>query len=100
MVPLLAPRSIGIAFLLPPPLGSPSSSIGRSTTLQSSQTEPHRRCALPDVSSGYWQAANDDIAVGMAHLLAGELMDLAGPLFWAVLAVGLISDILGIPLPR
>jgi hypothetical protein len=38
--------------------------------------------AVPDVL--------DDLALATAYLLAGGLMEVCGPLFWAVLVVGLL----------
>jgi len=32
----------------------------------------------------------DDPALGLAYLLAGGLMEVCGPLFWAVLVVGFV----------
>ncbi|MGH7089826.1 MAG: hypothetical protein ACREFQ_13085 [Stellaceae bacterium] len=40
---------------------------------------------------------NHDPAVWVAHRIAGEAMEIAGPVFWAVLLAGVISDALGIP---
>lgn len=68
--------------------------------MQSGKAESPLGCLLPDTPFNRGEAANEDFAVGIAHLIASELMSIAGPLFWAVLAVGFISAVLGIDLLR
>ncbi len=64
-----------------------------------SKAESFLSCLLPDAPDR-GEAANSDLAVGIAHLIAGKLMSIAGPLFWAVLAIGFSSAVLGIDLLR
>jgi len=54
--------------------------------------EPYLRWDLPDPAAD--RPASDDPAVGVAHLVAQIVMDIAGPLFWGALALGLIADLL------
>ncbi len=68
--------------------------------MQSGKAPSSLGCLLPNAPASRGEAVNEDLAVGVAHLIAGQLMNLAGPLFWAVLVVGLISAVLGIDLLR
>lgn len=60
-----------------------------------SAVRPHLRDRL-------WQPRDDgapetvDLAVAVAHQVAQVVMDVAGPLFWAALVVGFVTDALGI----
>jgi hypothetical protein len=63
-----------------------------------STAEPHLRWDLPDNPAGLSGMTTDDLAVGIAHLIAGAVMNIAGPLFWAVIVLGLMADVLGIDL--
>jgi hypothetical protein len=46
----------------------------------------------------HWSGANaseaDDIAVAIVRQIAAAVMAVAGPLFWAVLTLGLVADLL------
>ena len=64
-----------------------------------SKAESSLGCLLPGAPDR-GDVANRDLAVGIAHLIAGEVMSIAGPLFWAVLAIGFCSALLGIDLLR
>jgi len=46
------------------------------------------------------ETTTDDLAVGIAHLIAGAVMNIAGPLFWAAILWGVMADVLGIDLFR
>ncbi len=59
-----------------------------------STAEPYLRWDLPDPAADWAAPASDDPAVGVAHLVAQMVMDIAGPLFWAALALGLAADVL------
>ncbi len=52
------------------------------------------RWDLPDPAADRAAPASDDPAVGVAHLVAQIVMDIAGPVFWGALALGLIADLL------
>ena len=44
-----------------------------------------------------WNAAEPpDLAVALAHQVAQTVMDVAGPLFWAVLVTGFVAGALGV----
>lgn len=62
--------------------------------MRSGTAEPRRRWDPVDSSAGRRPATTDDPAVAVADLLAQIIMNVAGPLFWAALAVGLITDLL------
>jgi hypothetical protein len=46
------------------------------------------------------ETTTDDLAVGIAHLIAGAVMNIAGLLFWAAILWGVMADVLGIDLFR
>jgi hypothetical protein len=60
--------------------------------MRSGTAEPRRRGPV-GISARRWPATTDDPAVAVADLLAGIVMNVAGPLFWAALAVGCITDV-------
>ena len=68
--------------------------------MRSGTAEPDLCWDLPDTLSDPETAAADDLAVGIAHLIADAMMGIAGPLFWAALALGFMTDVLGIDLFR
>lgn len=45
-------------------------------------------------------AERSDPAVVVAQRIAGAFMELAGPLFWAALVVGFVTDVLGVSFLR
>jgi hypothetical protein len=56
---------------------------------------------VPYVRDRRWQPYDGapetgDLAVAIAHQIAQAMMDVAGPLFWAVLVVGFAAAALGI----
>jgi hypothetical protein len=55
---------------------------------------------LPDNPAAPSETTTDDLAVGIAHLIAGVVMSIAGPLFWAAIVLGVMADVLGIDLFR
>jgi hypothetical protein len=97
---LSARRSIGIDSLLAPALILPMNSVGRVVAMRSGTAEPHPRWNFPDILSNPGAETTDDRAVGVAHLIADAMMSIAGPLFWAALALGFMTDVLGIDLFR
>jgi hypothetical protein len=58
--------------------------------MRSSTAEPD-----PDDFFDAGATPTHDLPVGVAQLLADAMMSIAGPLFWAALALGLITDMLG-----
>jgi len=63
----------------------------------------HRGTAEAHLQGRLWQPRYDraapetrDLAVAIAHQGAQAVMDVAGPLFWAVLVVGFVAGALGI----
>ena len=68
--------------------------------MRGSTAEPHLRWDLPDNPADPSETTTDDRAVGIAHIIAGAVMNIAGPLFWAAIILGLMADVLGIDLFR
>jgi hypothetical protein len=68
--------------------------------MQSGTAEPGARWDLPNSTSDPTGTTTDGLAVGIAHLIADVSMSIAGPLFWAALALGFAGDVLGIELFR
>jgi hypothetical protein len=68
--------------------------------MRGSTAEPHLRWDLPDNPADLSERTTDDLAVGIAHLIAGAVMNIAGPLFWAAIVLGFIADVLGLDLFR
>lgn len=62
--------------------------------------ERYLRWDIPDPAADWAAETSDDLAVGIAHLVAQIVMDFAGPVFWGALALGLFVDLLGVGLPR
>ncbi len=58
--------------------------------MRSGLAEADLRRGIADARSGPEAEATADLAVGAAHLIAGAVMNLAGPLFWAVLIMGFV----------
>ena len=68
--------------------------------MRSNTAEPHLRWHHPHTPRDPAETATSDLAVGIAHLIAGAVMNIAGPLFWAAIVLGLVADMLGIDLFR
>ena len=68
--------------------------------MRSNTAEPYLRWDRPHTPRDPAKTATSDLAVGIAHLIAGAAMSILGPLFWAAIVLGLISDMLGINLIR
>jgi hypothetical protein len=62
--------------------------------------EPYLRWDVPDPAADRAAVTNDDLAVGIAHLVAQIVMDVAGPVFWGGLALWLAGDLLRSGLPH
>jgi hypothetical protein len=59
--------------------------------MRSGLAEPYLRRGLADAGSDPDPGATNDLAVWVAHLIAEAVMNVAGPLFWAVLIVGFMA---------
>jgi len=88
--PLRSSRSIGIASLSALAIALPEVSIWQVVAMRSGAAEPD-----PDARFDAGATPTRDLAVGVTQLLADAMMSIAGPLFWAALALGLITDMLG-----
>jgi hypothetical protein len=64
--------------------------------MRSRTASPHLNWDLPNALSHPAAQSTDDPAIRAAHLIADAVMSIAGPLFWAVLALGLLAAVLGI----
>lgn len=53
--------------------------------MRGSTAEPHLRWDLLDHPADSSETTTGDLAVGIAHLIAGAVMNIAGPLFWAAI---------------
>jgi hypothetical protein len=92
MDPLRALREIGIASLSAPGLASAGHLDSQAMSIHSA-VEPDLRWNL-----GYPRAPKirDDRALEIAYSIAEVVMDVAGPLFWAVLVLALMASMFGI----
>jgi hypothetical protein len=63
--------------------------------MRSGGAEPYPRWEPLDIHSDPSPAAVDDPAVETAHRIADALANIAGPLFWAALVLGLMIDVVG-----
>ena len=68
--------------------------------MRSNTAEPYLRWDCPHTPRDPAETATNDLAVGIAHLIAGAVMSILGPLFWAAIVLGLMADLLGICLFR
>ena len=68
--------------------------------MRSNTAEPYLRWNLRDSPPDPAETATNDLAVRIAHLIAGAAMSVLGPLFWAAIVLGLMADMLGIDLFR
>jgi hypothetical protein len=62
--------------------------------MRSDAGEPHFRWDLRQSNFRRGAAERSDSAVAMAHQIAEAVMEIAGPLFWAALVVGFVTDVL------
>ena len=68
--------------------------------MRGNTAEPYLRWDRPDTPRDPAETATSDLAVGIAHLIAGAVMSILGLLFWAAIVLGLMADMLGIDLFR
>jgi hypothetical protein len=68
--------------------------------MRSSTAEPYLRWDLRDTPPDPAETATNNLAVGIAHLIAGAVMNIAGSLFWAAIVLGVMADMLGADLFR
>ena len=68
--------------------------------MRSNTAEPYLRWDLRDTPPDPAETTTNDLAVGIAQLIAGAVMSTLGPLFWAAIVLGLMADMLGINLFR
>jgi hypothetical protein len=66
--------------------------------MRGNTAEPYLRWGLTPRDPA--ETATSDLAVGIAYLIAGAVMNVAGPLFWGAIVLGLMADLLGIHLFR
>jgi hypothetical protein len=74
--------------------------VGRMVAMRNGRAEPYLRWDPPDTPSDPAVPTTNDLAVGLAHLIANVVMSIAGPLFWVALALGFMTDVLGTDLFR